>query len=212
MSKLQIGWSLLIILLYALFWNWYGGNGEPLSQSEGNKLLEQIVELHGFDPAEAPAGSIIRNMQEMMPNDDGKEFYAVNLETLNKSEEGRKADIAYGNIVLPLLIERAGHPVFISNRAGLMLGQYGDEIDRVAVVRYRSLRDLLDMINDPKMVEGNEYKTASLDHTEVIVTRPIITFVQLRLIVGLILFLVAAAGWMLLGRKLKRRESATPDA
>ncbi len=208
MSKLQIGWAAFLVILYASFWIWYGGNGDPLPQAEGEKMLQQIEKMHGINLDDAPEGSITRNLQAMLPNDDGKEFYAVNLETQNNSAEGREADATYTNIVFPLLLKRGSHPVFVSERVGLMLGQYGEEIDRVAVVRYRSLRDLLDMIRDERMIEGNKFKTASLAHTEVFITRPTITFVQMRLMVGMILIIIGVVGWKLIGwRQNSKREA-----
>ena len=89
-----------------------------------------------------------------------------------------------------------------------MLGKYGENVDRVAVVRYRSLRDLLDMIADEKMVEGNSFKNASLAHTEVFITRPTITFVQVRLMVGMLLALIAIVGVAVIGKVQSRRANA----
>ena len=198
MSNLQIGWVGLLLTLYGIFWVWYGGNGEPISQAEGERMLAQIEELHGEKLEDTPEGSFNRNLLAMIPNDDGKEFYAVNLETFNDGTAAEEAGTRYGEIVLPLLLERGGHPVFVSERTGLMLGKYGEQIDRVGVIRYRSLRDLLDMVLDERMVEGNKLKQASLAHTEVIITRPTITFMQIRLMVGLLLFLFGVVGWKLM--------------
>ena len=100
--------------------------------------------------------------------------------------------------------ERGGHPVFLSERAGLMLGKYGERIDRVAVVRYRSLRDLLGMIGDERMLEGNKYKTASLAHTEVFITRPSITFAQVRLMLGMLFLILGFGGWKLIDWRQNR--------
>jgi len=199
LSKLKIGWVVFLALLYGGFWIWYGGNGDPITQAEGKSMLKQIEQVHGIKFEETPEGSMSRNLLAMLPNDDGKEFYAVNLETRAKGSDAKKAEIRYGEIVTPLLLERGGHPVFVSERAGLMLGKYGEQIDRVAVVRYRSLRDLLDMIRDERMVEGNQYKTASLAHTEVFITRPTITFVQVRLMFGMFLLMLGFVGWKLIG-------------
>jgi len=212
MSKLQTIWIAILALLYAMFWVWYGGNGDPLTQAEGEAMLREMEQVHGTTAEEAPEGSFFRNIQAMIPNDDGKEFYAVNLETQKKDAAGREADSAYAGIVMPLLFKRGAHPVFVSQRAGLMLGEYGNAIDRVAVVRYRSLRDLIDMVSDPGMVEGEKYKTASLLHTEVFITRPTITFLQVRLFVGLLLFFIGVLGWLLLGRISKRSNKESPDA
>jgi len=205
MSKIKAIWVILLAVLYATFWGWYGGNSDPISQAEGEKVLGHIEQVHGVKFEDTPEGSMSRNLLAMLPNDDGKEFYAVNLETRNKGAKAAEAEARYGEIVIPLLLERGGHPVFVGERAGLMLGKYGAEIDRVAVVRYRSLRDLLDMLRDERMVEGNKFKTASLAHTEVFITRPTITFLQVRLIVGLLLALIAIGGLFLISKVYKRQ-------
>jgi len=61
------------------------------------------------------------------------------------------------------------------------------------------------MLRDERMVEGNKFKTASLAHTEVFITRPTITFLQVRLIVGLLLALIAIGGLFLISKVYKRQ-------
>ncbi|OAO00648.1 hypothetical protein A8B75_18140 [Sphingomonadales bacterium EhC05] len=210
MTKAKWIWLALLVLIYASFSTWYGGNGDPLSQAEGEAMIKQMEQTYGMTVEDAPEGSMIRNLTAMLPNDDGKEFYAVNLETRKKGAAALESESKYGDIVIPLLFERGGHPVFISERAGLMLGKYGNEIDRVAVVRYRSLRDLIDMILDPAMLEGRKFKYGALEHTEVFITRPTITFVQVRLIVGLLFLVLGLTGFWLIG--LRQESVPNPQA
>jgi hypothetical protein len=212
MTKAKWIWVAFLAILYASFWIWYGGNGDPISQDEGETMLGQIEQVHGIKFEDTPEGSMSRNLLAMLPNDNGKEFYAVNLETRNKGAKAKEAEMRYGEIVVPLLLERGGHPVFVSERAGLMLGKYGEQIDRVGVVRYRSLRDLLDMIRDDRMVEGNKFKTASLAHTEVFITRPTITFVQVRLMLGMLFLILAIFGWKLIGWQQNRKRGTNAGA
>ena len=203
MRKFQWGWAAFLVVIFFAFSAWYGGNGKPITAEEGAALLDELRANY----ANAPVGeqSFVTNMEAMIPNDDGKEFYAVNLEQLKDGPEAEAADAAYGRVVIPLLLARGAHPVFISEPAGLMLGDYGNQVDRVAVVRYRSLRDLIDMVNDPKMIAGGHHKFAALEHTEVFITRPFITFVQIRFLVALLLILIGVAGWLGLGYLGKRR-------
>lgn len=193
MRYFQWGWIGFLALVFFAFSTWYGGHGKPITQEEGAALLQELRANYADGPVSED--NFISNMEAMIPNDDGKEFYAVNLEQLKQGPEAEAADAAYGRLVFPLLMERAGHPVFVSNRAGLMLGDYGDEVDRVAVVRYRSLRDLIDMVNDPKMIAGGHHKFAALEHTEVFITRPVITFVHIRVLIALLMAIIGFAGW-----------------
>lgn len=208
MNRVKWIWLGFVGLIYASFWIWYGGNGDPLTQEEGLEMLAEVERVHGVKLEDTPEGSMSRNLRAMLPHDDGREFYAVNLETRAAGPKALEAEAEYAAIVVPLLLERGGHPVFLSERAGLMLGKYGEGVDRVAVVRYRSLRDLLDMIADERMLEGNAFKTASLAHTEVFITRPSITFVQVRLMLGMFLGLLAMAGLVVIGRIQRKGANA----
>jgi hypothetical protein len=69
------------------------------------------------------------------------------------------------------------------------------------------------MILDPAMLEGRDYKYGALAHTEVFITRPTISFVQVRLLLGLLFLVVGAAGLWLIGRRQNRvSPSATNPA
>ena len=199
MSATLVIWLAAVSLLYLVFWIWYGGKGRPLTSDEYEGLLSRIEQTYGVTRAEAAQGSLLRNLAEMAPRDDGRQFYAVNLERLKADRDAQAADRRYMRQVAWLLLRRGGHPVFMGARVGLMLGQYGDAVDRVGVVRYRSLRDLFDMILDPAMRQGRDDKFASLDHTEVFIVRPSISLIQVRLLVGLVLALIAWAGVTILG-------------
>jgi len=139
MSKIKIGWCALLAVIFVGFSAWYGGNGKPITPEEGNKLLKSFREFHDIPPS--GGRGFADNVEDMISRDDGREFYAVNLENHKEGDQARAADQAYAKIVIPLLLKRGGHPVFASQRVGLMLGEYGNEVDRVAVVRYRSLND-----------------------------------------------------------------------
>ena len=140
------------------------------------------------------------NIEAMLPNDDGGEFYAVNLEQLREGPEAEAADAAYARAVFPALLKRGGIPIYVGDTAGLMLGQYGAEVDRVAIVRYRSLRDMLDMNLDPGMIAGVPHKFASLDHTEVFITRATLSAVHVRLTLALVLLVIGFLGLKLIDR------------
>lgn len=196
MLKLKIGWLGLLVLGYIGFSAWYGGNGAPITAAEGAKFIAHYEQAYGaLSEQNYDFGS---HVADLIAEDDGKEFYAVNLETLKTGADAARADRAYAEAIIPLLLARGSHPVVLSERSGLMLGTYGNEIDRVAIVRYRSLRDLLDMVLEERMIEGQVYKFASLEHTEVFVTRPVITFVQVRLIFAMLLIILGIAGLKLI--------------
>lgn len=184
-------WIAFLLMAFFAFSLWYGGNGKPITSSEGAALLERFDAI--YPERVQGAYSFRSNIEDMLSRDDGKEFYAVNLEQLKKGNAAEEADRAYSNVVVPLLLKRAGHPVFVSERAGLMLGDYGASVDRVAVVRYRSLKDMIEMSLEPAMQAGEKQKFAALEHTEVFITRPTITFMHVRVFLAIILVLI---GWI----------------
>ncbi len=216
MNQVKWAWIGSLLVLYAAFWIWHGGNGDPISEEEGEELLVQLEQAYGVsrdDPTDSgESTSFIRNMVDMIPKDDGREFYAVNLEQLKEGEEARAADQRYATMVIPLVFARGGYPVFVGDRAGSMLGDYGADIDRVAVMRYRSLRDMIDMVLSPEMQAGSNDKFLSLDHTEVIIVRPFVSFAQMRVIVGAILLIIAVAGIAVIGWVQNRRASGNRSA
>ena len=191
LARLKIAWVVFLTALFVWFSVWYGGAGKPISAEEGERLLEQIRQT--YENADDSERRFLANIEDMIPRDDGREFYAVNLENLKDGPEAEASDRAYAGVVMPLLFKRASHPVFLSNRVGLMLGEYGNQVDRVAVVRYRSLRDMIEMTLEPTMKAGEGYKFGALNHTEVFITRPTITFVHVRVTLALLLFLI---GWL----------------
>lgn len=192
LTRFKIAWLVFLAVLFVWFSAWYGGAGKPISAEEGERLLEQVRQTYGT--ADESERHFLKNIEDMIPRDDGREFYAVNLEDLKEGPEAEQSDRAYAGVVMPLLFKRASHPVFISDRAGLMLGQYGNQVDRVAVVRYRSLRDMIEMTVEPAMKAGEGYKFGALNHTEVFITRPTITFMHVRVTLAMLLILIGWSG------------------
>jgi len=203
MNRLKIGWCAFLAIVFVGFSVWYGGNGKPIAPEEGAELIQDFREFHDIPPS--GGRGFADNVEDMISRDDGKEFYAVNLENHKEGDQARAADQAYAKIVIPLLLKRGGHPVFASQRVGLMLGEYGSEVDRVAVVRYRSLRDMIEMTMEPAMKAGEVHKFAALDHTEVFITRPTITFVHIRLTLALMLLVIGWTGLKLIDLIKSRR-------
>jgi len=204
--SLKLIWIAALIVIFSIFSVWYGGKGKPLSAEEGAELIAQL--RASYNTEDQSGHGLADHLEEMIAKDDGREFYAINLEQLKDGEEARAADRAYGRVVMPLLFKRASHPVFLSERAGLMLGKYGEEVDRVVVVRYRSLRDLLTMTVEPTMIESSHYKFAALEHTEVFITRPSISFAQVKLMVALMLAVLGLIGLRVINFVRDRRRRA----
>lgn len=196
LNVVKISWIGFITVIFILFSAWYGGNGKPITSEQGAEYLKRLQTAYANLPPEEAI--FVENMRNMIAKDDGKEFYAVNLEKLKQGQEAQDADRAYVAVVFPQLLKRAGHPVFAGPPIGLSLGEYGNTIDRVAVVRYRSLKDMIEMTLEPAFIEGSDYKFASLEHTEVFLAKPQISFMHVRIIVALFLIVVGLSGLKLI--------------
>jgi hypothetical protein len=67
-----------------------------------------------------------------------------------------------------------------------------DQWDRVALVRYRSRRDLLRMAAELATKDADVHKWASIEKTHVFPVKPLFSILAIRLMVALILILLAA--------------------
>ncbi|MGL4397967.1 MAG: hypothetical protein ACRCS9_15625 [Hyphomicrobium sp.] len=193
MSRGKIIWIASLALLYGAFLVWYGGSAKPVTAAEGERLLDAATAMYRTQGQEPPETDFRENMKAMIAQDDGREFFMINLETRKKGPLAAREEALYNAIILPLLLKNGGFPIYVGPRVGLALGQYGKGIDRVAVVRYRSLRDMLKMNADPAMAKGAKHKFAALAHTEVFISRPVINAVTIRLTLGLLFLMI---GWL----------------
>ncbi len=102
----------------------------------------------------------------------------------------------YNRAIIPLLLKHGGHPVFLSQVEGRFIHPDGvDDWDQVAMVRYRSRRDMLKMAVEIAGLKIDIHKWASLEKTQVFPVRPVLHLAFIRVLVGLIL--AAAAGLIL---------------
>lgn len=189
---LRFGWVAILALLYGAFVVWYGGAGTPLSQAEGQAFLAQLQ----HHPRMEQHPEYLQVMAKLIAQDDGREFYMFNLEQLRTGTDVEKEDMAYARAVIPALLSHGSFPVYVGLVRGLMLGNNPTAFSRAAVVRYRSLRDFLEIFTDPAMAAGVNHKFASMAYTEARPTSPIVSVVSVRLTLALLFLLLGLLGWM----------------
>ena len=174
-----------LVLIYAGFWVWYGGAGKPLSPDEVDRFMARIDAMASDHASPFGARATIEAWARA---DDGREFFMVNL--MNDPADPAAAD-TYNRIIIPELLKRGGHPVFIARPIGRFLEPAGLEgWDQVAIVRYRSFRDLLDMITSDRAQEIEELKAGSVSKTHVFPTQIEFSFVWMRFIVAVLLIVL----------------------
>jgi hypothetical protein len=178
-----------LLLVYGLFLLWYGGKTAPLTGSEVDALIAAIEQNAATQGGGDP--EMLASLRHVAANDDGYEFYMVNLirhrqRALYPRDSGFGGDVQaaerrYARGMFPRLLRRAAFPAFLGTPTGLFLQPEGADVwDQVALVRYRSRRDFLQMVAEPGMRELGKHKWASVEKTQVFPVKPVISFVWVR--------------------------------
>jgi hypothetical protein len=186
---------------YVAFRAWYDGWRRPLRSSEITRLVER---LEGADLGD-PEG--VARLRQFMEEDDGREFMMLNLVRLNPDplpdprtgEPTPASELLRGYLraFLPRLARRAGHPLLQARKVGAYVDSWNVEPDPgwtfMGYVRYRSRRDLMELITTPGFGDAHDLKVAAMPSTFSFPTQPMISlYASPRVWVALVLALVAA--------------------
>ena len=177
-------------LLYVGFWFWYIGISRKITSDEVESTINLLQTRSNYSVKQIDA---IRHFFEQ---DDGKDFVMVNLLELKEPmQQSRKNLAAYQKVFLGNLLKRAGHPVFIARAASGNLEDIGcgtDHWTAAGMVRYRSRRDLLEVLPATVGSEHHELKLESLVRTFAYPGAPWTLIGGPKLIVPMALALIAA--------------------
>ncbi len=202
--------ALVLLAVFAAFIAWYDGRGPALSASEIESYIGRIREIAksaGLTPDE----NLLRELQQLAASDDGKEFFMLNLINYRAqavypagsrfSGTGLEADARYNQAIAPLLFKHGNHPVFLGTPMGRFIDVPGDmEWQRIAIVRYRSRRDLLEMVIDLAAKPIGIHKWASIEKTQVFPVRSFFDLIQTRGTVAAVLTVIGGLLHLLLRR------------
>ncbi len=209
---------IVIVLLLALagFHVWHTPLRGPLSDTEIDRFLSTQQETGGAAWTDAEA------FEAFLRADDGRPFVMINLmevrdvaaypaDFASEAAAGVDAERAYGQAVLPLLLARGSYPIARAERHQTIINSVGEDaanFDSLALVRYRSRRDLIDMISSEPFLSAELHKWASLENTLVAPARATTSFQLL----GFLPFipLLFAAG-MLAQAVLQARSNRTQE-
>jgi hypothetical protein len=181
----------IAVTTYALFWLWYVGFRQRISPEEADKIVELFNNsTHSHTPAQ------IKALRDFFANDDGRDFVMVNLIHLKKPvKESSKMLAKYQTVFLSALLRKAGHPVLIAKRSGgnleLVNCEENNDWAAAGMIRYRSRRDLMEIL--PSTV-GSEHHNLKLNSLEKTVAYPASDWFMLggpRIVVALSISLVA---------------------
>ena len=181
---------LIALLTYALFYCWYVGFRSRVTPAE----VEETMAIFDASSIDETRKSHIRHF---LSNDDGKDFVMVNLLELAKPrKESSKKLQAYQKIFLGQLLRKAGHPILIARAASGNIEnvacQEFDNWTAAGMVRYRSRRDLIEILPATIGSEHHELKLSALDKTFAFPASPWFVVGGPKLLVPLLIALIAA--------------------
>ena len=181
---------LIALLTYALFYCWYIGFRSRVTPAE----IERTMAILDAGLVDETRKSHLRHF---LANDDGKDFVMVNLLELAKPrKESSKNLNAYQKIFLGQLLRAAGHPILIARAASgnveNVACQEFDNWTAAGMVRYRSRRDLMEILPATIGSEHHELKLSALDKTYAFPASPWFVVGGPKLLVPLLIALIAA--------------------
>ncbi len=182
----------IYIIVYIVFLLWYGGEGKPLTHDETEELLSRISDKAGDDK---DSSMLLDNLRTLTAEDDGKNYYMVNLMKFNKPTEDNPdpmgAHKRYSKAIVPALLKFGGHPVFVSDvQSRFLHPDSADDWDQVAMIRYRSRRDMLMMVLSMADKDEGQDKWLALENTHVFPVKPTINLIFIRLAFGVLLSII----------------------
>ena len=206
---------LALAVLYGVWFWWYGGRGEPISHEQVKhyqSVLADNVRALGREPDE----KIFKELESLAITDDGNEYFMVNLMRFREQAkypdgspwaddpDPMAANARYGAGIVPALLRHGGLSVFMGDPSGRFI-EDGDARpwDAFAIVRYRSVRDMFEMVSEPGMLQLSPHKWASLEETHVFPVRAEVSLIMVRLTVAAV-FAALALIVTALARVLRR--------
>jgi len=190
--KIRLVNAVVFLGLYLAFLSWYDGWGmDPLTAEEIDKIVGE-AEAQDSNPEE------LKNLRQLLKDDDGEEFFMLNLNRYEYSENEVQKGVPvayqkYGQAVMPMILKRAGHPIYVGEISDYLVG--GDLKEggwhEIILVRYRSRQDFINMITSDEYLIAAKHRYVGIEYAEVIPTNAILSLATPRLFILALLFLIA---------------------
>ena len=192
----------VLVAIYALWFVWYGGSGQPMTQAQVDEYIEIYKSKSHSDPVSQQ--ETLTLIERLAACDTGNEYLMVNLiryrdkakypadSVWANETDALAADARYSQGVVVELLKRGGIPLLKGNTIGVfMIDADWHDWDDFAVVRYRSAEDMLDMMIGMADTGLAEHKYASIEQTHVFPIEPVISLFFVRSLLALLLFATA---------------------
>ena len=182
---------IIAVLAYVAFWFWYVGFQKKVTPQE------VAATMCIFEHDDTWTTTQKEHLRNFLLADDGKDFVMVNLLHLKspKKESLEKLN-TYQRIFLGSLLRKAGHPVMIARAASgnveNVACDHADDWSAAGMIRYRSRRDLMNILPATIGSEHHGLKLESLEKTFAFPASPWFVFGGPRLVVALGIALLAS--------------------
>ena len=182
---------IIAVLAYVAFWFWYVGFQKKVTPQE------VAATMSIFEHDDTWTATQKEHLRNFLLDDDGKDFVMVNLLHLKspKKESLEKLN-TYQKIFLGSLLRKAGHPVMIARAASgnveNVACDHADDWSAAGMVRYRSRRDLMNILPATIGSEHHGLKLESLEKTFAFPASPWFMFGGPRIVVALGIALLAS--------------------
>ena len=182
---------IIAVLAYVAFWFWYVGFQKKVTPQE------VAATMCIFEHDDTWTTTQKEHLRNFLLADDGKDFVMVNLLHLKspKKESLEKLN-TYQRIFLGSLLRKAGHPVMIARAASgnveNVACDHADDWSAAGMIRYRSRRDLMDILPATIGSEHHGLKLESLEKTFAFPASPWFVFGGPRIVVALGIALLAS--------------------
>ncbi len=186
-------WS-AALLAYALFYCWYIGFRKKVTPAEVEATLAIFEQReHIWNQSQ------LDSLRTFLLEDDGRDFVMVNLLLFNLPVRASIETMEkYQKVFMGELLRKGGHPVLYGRAASGSIDNVDDSEagfwHSAALVRYRSRRDLMEMIPATLGSEHHGMKLAALDKTLSIPASPWFMLGGPKVLMPLVLILLAVLG------------------
>jgi hypothetical protein len=191
----------LALALYLAFRRWYDARRPLLSPAEIDAFLARLPEHSRANVRE------VATLREFVLRDDGREFFMLNLVKLagepvpdpatGKLTPAGEVLEGYTRVFFRALLRKASHPALAARVIGGYIDTWNVEQDPgwsiIGYMRYRSRRDLLELVTDPRFADAHRWKIAATPVTLSFPTSPrILVLASPRVTAALLIALLAA--------------------
>jgi hypothetical protein len=160
-------------VLYLAFLYWYINWAGPISAEETVGFIEQ------FSAGSGAQYTDVEVLRRFLEEDDGKEFVMHNFVALHAAKishpvtgeqvDAREVIDSYFKPFAKALFKRGGHPLLMARKVGGYIDRWNCDGDPLwgatAMMRYKSRRDLIELVLDKRFSDIHVFKTSSIDRT-----------------------------------------------